>query len=220
MGIAYVQSDIASASGVMSLSKAYPGVNTAGNFLICAVDVYNNSGIPPDSVSDSAGNTWTLQPGSSIPFAISHVEIWTAENCLGGANTVTLHLLGGGGSNNPSITILEYSGILTSSSFDQQNLTSGTGIFVSSGNIITSGVSDLVVGFSTNVDSPVVETPNAGWNTRQPGFYDMTNVGVSTYNFMSTLNTSVRWTGYTMAFKGTSVVPPSPGASSVVCIMG
>jgi hypothetical protein len=108
MAIAFVQS-----AGVAGHSLAFTSNNTAGNLLILAV----GAGGAVTGVSDTRGNTWVkavnYDESSTILLA---TEIWYAENCAGGANTVSYT---GGFSSFEYMGIAEYSGVATSSSLDK-----------------------------------------------------------------------------------------------------
>src|ERR1700730_13977874 len=111
--IAFVQS---AQNGVFSpassLSKAFTSPNVAGNFLICAVRVYTGGGGTTTNVTDTNGNTGVKAPGSFVKAGLANVELWYAENCAGGSNTVTLSLPS---PFYPKFVIAEYSGVATSS---------------------------------------------------------------------------------------------------------
>src|SRR5258708_7470988 len=128
MGI-YVQSAANSASGTLAVACAYPGNNVAGNFLIAAVRVYNNGGGPGTiTVADTRGNTWIAAAGSPMTFgSFGNHLIFYCASCAAGANTVTVTCSVAGGSNFPSVTVLEYSGMATASPVDDHNSGTGTG---------------------------------------------------------------------------------------------
>jgi hypothetical protein len=76
-----------------SISKAFRANNTTGNLLVLAIGAWVSSGtIPTLTVSDSAGNTWTLL--DSTPTATgsgqSKAYLYYVSTCLAGANTVTV----------------------------------------------------------------------------------------------------------------------------------
>lgn len=220
MAIAFVQSGSAGASGALSISKAFPSPNTAGNFLIAAVHVFNNGPGPGTiTVTDSKGNTWTKATGSyTYGSGLGTEQIWYCENCAAGSNTVTA-TCGTSSSNFPGISIAEYSGMLTSSSFDAQNHGTGTGTSKSSGNVTATGLSDLLIALSDDVTGGSTETPGAGWTLRETGaFSEMLTriVSPGTYAYTSTMSGSVTWGAYVVAFKGTATLG---AAKPVVCIM-
>lgn len=136
MAIAFVQSARADAGSV-----AYGSNNTAGNLLVCCIGTAGDV----TNVTDTAGNTWVkaTDGGGSLLWG----DIWYVENCLSGANTVTLS---GGYSSHQEIAVLEYSGIATTSALDQAQCSAignvGLGQQPDSGNVTTTQADELLIG--------------------------------------------------------------------------
>lgn len=219
---AYVQSASNAAAGTLNVTCAYPSNNVGGNFLIVAVRVYNNGGGPGTvTVTDTQGNTWVQAAGSPMTFggAGNHL-IFYCTSCAAGANTVSVACSVAGGSNFPSLTILEYSAMVTVSPEEDHNSGTGTGTALSSGNVTTTAVQDLLVAISSNVTTSVTETPGAGWTQRQvvSGEHVTSDrfVTPGTYSFTATDSSSVTWGTFVVAFKATALV----GSNSVVIVMG
>jgi hypothetical protein len=137
MAIAFVQSD---ASG--SASIAFGSGNTAGNLLVAIIGTAGD----PTGVTDTAGNTWVKATEFYNGGTFIGIDIWYAKNCLSGANTVSFS--GGFGSPFDGIIVAEFSGIDTTSPFDQEQ--SAEGDFATatpnSGNITTTQADEVLIG--------------------------------------------------------------------------
>jgi hypothetical protein len=207
-GIAYVQSTTNSASTALTVAKAYTSNVTAGNLLVCILHVYNNGGGPGTiTVTDTLGNTWTHAPGGLSGYGgLGTDQIWYVASTLGGANTVTATCTTNGGSNYPGFTILEYSGITTSSPVEDHNQATANSSSSSSGNVTTANASELLLGYVTRVDASGSATPAAGWTTRETGDGQVSEkiVTPGTYSFSGTWPGAVTWGADVIAFKGAS----------------
>jgi hypothetical protein len=221
MSISYIQSATNSTSNTLAVAKAYASNNTAGNFLLAAVHIFNNGGGPGTvTVTDNNGNVWAQVPGNYNYGTNGFDSFWFVANCKAGANTVTATASLNGGSNNPSITILEYSGVNT---FEAQRTGTGTSTSTNSGSITVAGASELLVALSTNVTGATTETPAAGWTLRQAqgngGVYEQI-VTPGTFNYTSTLSPSETWGAYIIAFRSDPVVLVQSGAQFASLLSG
>lgn len=115
MAISRVNTTTTDITGQPFASFGIPTVAAGNSIIICIADGFFNTGSAP-SVSDGAGNTYTLQV-SAFTGTVGNpnrrnARIWTAFNTTGGASSVFINW---GSATNARIHVLEYSGIATSS---------------------------------------------------------------------------------------------------------
>lgn len=204
---AYIQSTFHNSSSSLTTAATYNSSNTAGNFLVATVHMYNNGGGPGTvTVTDNNGNVWS-QAGAYQYGTFGNESIWYAPNCNAGPNTVTVTATTNGGNNYPSMTILEYSNMATVSLVDGQSHNTGGGTATSSGNVTTSQY-DLLVGLETNVTAFTTYITGPGWTLRENGSGVVVDqIGpTGTYNFTGTESSGVTWGAFLVAFKS-NIVP-------------
>lgn len=132
-----VQANECTASVGQSISCSYTSGNTATDLLVataiytCTAHANCNSGGPP-TLTDTAGNTWTL---GQFFVSSREVDIWYVCSARAGANTLTLTGQLAAGSNGNILRIREFSGNATSACTDFGNTANqangGTSISVS-----------------------------------------------------------------------------------------
>jgi len=139
----------------------------AGNFIIAAAVAFSNPSYPTASISDTAGNTWTLATTTQVSNgALPVVYIWYAKNIKGGADTVSATWTSSGGGEEHELVVSEYSGVDTSNPLDQLNSVYSTGgTSISTGNITTANANDLLYSFMyfTPVSGTVVPSVSTNW---------------------------------------------------------
>jgi hypothetical protein len=91
--------------------------STAGNLLVAAF-CNRDSGSVITSVTDDASNSYVQAPGAYGTSTQLASDIWYAENCLGGATTVTFNISPTPGFNLGFCAVIEYSGVLSSGALD------------------------------------------------------------------------------------------------------
>ena len=163
MPVAFVQGNAGSNAGGTSLAVAFAANNAAGNFIIVSSG-WGSTTITA-SISDSAGNTYQTYVGHPVTDAGGgrRGQVWFAENCLAGANTVTVTCSAAVGKN---VEIHEYSGVATSASFDVvANATGGPSTTADSGNATTAQNNELLFGFCFT--GPVTFTAGTNYTLRQ-----------------------------------------------------
>ena len=107
--IAFAQSNSTVGSDVASVAVAFDSPNTAGNSIIVFAGAWNSSSVGNLSVSDSAGNAYTLIQSDSANFSgHSAVAVWYANSITAGDNTVTVTAASG---TDIDVIIAEYSGV-------------------------------------------------------------------------------------------------------------
>jgi len=178
---AFVQQNSGSlSSGAASVAVAFPSNVAAGDAILVTVASNNFSFSAPSSVTDSAGNTYTL-----IETAGGFCGLWLymASNVAGGATTVTVSW--GSNQANIYVAIAEYanvSGVLDASA-------SGGGAWGAStsagATITTTGVADLLFTACLSVDTLIPAAPPTGCTQRADvvslQIADETNVTAGTY---------------------------------------
>ncbi|MGA9673360.1 MAG: IPT/TIG domain-containing protein [Terracidiphilus sp.] len=145
-GVQFVQ--VASAtpqSTTASVPVAFSSPQTAGDLNVVIVG-WNDTTAAVQSVTDSAGNTYTLALGPTKGTGLSE-SIYYAKNILASsANTVTVTF--NQGATKPDVRILEYSGVATSNPLDVSTGASGNTYIADSGYVNTTAANELIVGGS------------------------------------------------------------------------
>jgi hypothetical protein len=160
-GITLVQGTNKDAGTTTSATLGFNSNNSAGNWIgVCIrAGVVNQS----FTVTDSNGNTYRTaiqlnETGDGNTFAVFY-----AENIAGGANTIRVSDTV---SATLSLTILEYSGVLTSGSLDVTAAAQGNSAIPNSGSATTTANGDLLLGTIMTSD-PATFTPSSGYRIEQ-----------------------------------------------------
>ena len=188
-----------------SNSVAFASNNTAGNFLVCTIC----SGGDITNVTDTAGNTWTKAVDQGQAALLLFTDIWYAENCAAGANTVTLS---GGFANFEHIAVAEYSGMATSTVLDQIASQNGNNTISepdSSGTPTTTQADELLIGAIGNnstrtVDpwgSSFTEQADQASNSRALSWGDRIVTVTDAYDASGTLSGITDWQCLIATFK-------------------
>ena len=163
--ISYVQGNYADPqSSPSTVSVTYTAAQTAGNLNVVVVG-WNDSTATVSSVTDTAGNVYTLAVG---PTAISGVEsqsIYYAKNIAAasaGANVVTVTFSVAAAF--PDIRVLEYGGADPTNPVDVTAASSGNSSTSSSGSVTTTNASDLI--FGANLVQSGTNGPGSGFTSR------------------------------------------------------
>jgi len=211
-------------STVSSLSAAYSSAQTAGDLNLVIVG-WNDTSAAVQSVTDSAGNTYTLAFGPTKGTGLSE-SIYYAKNILAsGSNTVTVTF--NQGATKPDVRILEYSGVATSNPLDVSTGASGSTYIADSGYVNTNAANELIVGASmvqgtTTVMAGAPFTPRVITSPNSDLAADrLVNVPGS-YHSWEPLNASGNWVMQVVTFKSAtastipfvSSVTPNSGAIS------
>jgi chitodextrinase len=162
-GIAYVQSNSTSPNNpsLTNLSTTFTAAQRAGDLNVVAVAWGTNASI--SSLTDTAGNTYTLAVGPTV-FGGQNA-IYYAKNIVAaaaGANTVTVTFSAAVG--DPDIRVAEYSGISTTSPLDVTVAATGSGTLTNSGSVTTTNANDLLVG--ANLVGSTTTGPGTGFTQR------------------------------------------------------
>jgi len=165
MAIAYVQSK-QGVNGFGDPTITFDSDNTAGNFIVCGVNIYLLDTVV--GVSDTRGNTYTLLLGPITGLGGISLTIYYAENIGAGANTVTADINANNGWN--QLTCGEYSGVATSGSADKSaSAVNDATVDWTSGNTATTTQNDeLIIGFGgSQNNAPASWTAGTSFTIRQ-----------------------------------------------------
>ena len=129
-------------SSVATVPVAYPGAQTQGDLNVVVVG-WNDTTSTVQSVSDSAGNTYSLAVGPTSGTGLRQ-SIYYSANIVGGSNTVTVTF--NQAAAYPDIRVLEYRGITT---LDVVAGASGSSASANSGSATTTSANELIFGANT-----------------------------------------------------------------------
>lgn len=164
MPYAHVQSTSAQRTGVSSTTLAYGSNLTAGNLAVVSLTYW---AVSISSISWSVGGSASPslavnnEGGSEVRSAIYY-----AANTSSGAHTISVNL---SGTNDITLMVHEYSGIVTSSPLDKTEVGNGTGTSITTATTTTLAQADNLVhsavGHSTG--SNITLSAGAGFTRRQ-----------------------------------------------------
>ncbi len=214
--ISYVQSNYATPqTPQMSVSVAYSTAQTAGDLNVIAVG-WNDSTSTVRSVTDSAGNTYTLAVGPTVQSGFGSQSIYYAKNIVAsaaGANSVVVTF--STAATAPDIRIFEYSGADRNNPVDVTAASSGNSGASNSGSATTTTAADLL--FSANLVFTSTTGPGSGFTQRlltQPdgdiGEDEMV-MNTGSYSGSAPLNGSGPWIMQMVAFR----TPSGPSLVSI-----
>jgi hypothetical protein len=145
-GINFVQGSSAQPTGTSQPSAPYNLAQTAGDLNVVVIGWADTSSTI-QSVTDNAGNTYTLAVGPTQGTGLTQ-SIYYAGNIVSSTgNTVTVRF--NSTPANPDLRIVEYSGADTTNPLDGAAGGSGTGSFADSGPVTPSSVGDMILGAAT-----------------------------------------------------------------------
>lgn len=176
--------------------------------------------VPPTSVSDDQGNTYTFlkDVANPIMFGGADVSLWVKQGCIGGAGKIKP--IFASPSANTTIILLEYAGLDTAQVADAVN-SAEVGFGTPTVPITTTFPDDLIVGLgfiqSGGVSTSTLTDRSGGF---QGGFgiagdQEQTPAGTPT---ITTDGTSSAWAIVVAALKIASAPPPSSG-KTVSCFI-
>lgn len=188
-------------ASVSSVNASYAVANATGSLLI-AVTSNVGTAATAVSLSDTAGNSWTMVASTSYPAYNQKTVIYAASNSKNSTNTVTAQF--GTSVNYPTLFLYEYRGAATSSPFDvsaTQNITSTSS--PSSGLASPSSGAELL--FSVMYSNPATEIPAAGTGFTLETTSSVSATYVEDRNIYVTGPVSADWT-YSVTAPDSSVV--------------
>jgi len=160
-------------------SKQFTFTGTSGSGTISATGAGNCLAVLISTCgyySDPSVSAVTLG-GSSDHFAQGADEItstlppgcyaWLDDNCAGGQTAIAITLTGGSGPFGTTVTVLEFSNVVTSSALDQTTggESSSFPTTFATGNVTTTQAEEVIIGFAATVGSspPSISGPSSGW---------------------------------------------------------
>jgi hypothetical protein len=217
-GINFVQVNSAQpTSPATTATINYPLAQTAGNLNVVIVG-WADATTTVQSVTDSAGNTYTLAFNPTVGIGLSQA-IYYAKNVVAAtSNTVTVTF--SAAAQSPDVRILEYSGLDPATPLDDTNGQSGNGTLLDSGTVITTVPGDLVVGASMAGGKVITASPTYTTVTTTPGGISVEHLigaAAGRLGATATQDASANWVMQAVAFKqagivqdfGISVTPPT-----------
>jgi len=211
---AFKQSKAVEVSKGTTASVAFTSANTVGDLIVVQV-LWSNTGAV--TLTDSRGNTYTAATARSTWSGDNSAQTFYAKNVAAGTNTVTAKFA----TTLSSYAIVqahEYSGLDKTNPLDGTSSGVGTSATANSGNVTTTGSSDLL--FAGGGALGALGTPPTGWtarlNTSGNRTADKITTAAGTYNFTSSA-TGNQWVMQLVAFKADSgstdtTAPTAPGS--------
>lgn len=217
-GISFVQVNSAHpASPAATAPVDYLLAQTAGNLNVVIIG-WDDATTTVQSVTDSAGNTYTLAFNPTVGIGISQAIYYAKNINAAVSNTVTVTF--NAPAQSPDVRILEYSGLDTVTPLDTGAGNSGTGTALDSGPITTSTAGDLVIASSTVGGIVAAAGPIFTTVTTTPNGFSVEHLvgpASETLDATATQDLNLDWVTQAVAFKqagpvldfGVSVLPPS-----------
>ena len=163
--ISYVQGNYSTPqSPQTAVAVTFAAAQSSGDLNIVVVG-WNDSTATVKSVTDRAGNGYTLAVGPTVISGVASQSIYYATNiaaAAAGANTVTVTFSVAAIS--ADIRILEYNGVATINALDVTAAQSGNSATSSSGSANTTGTTDLI--FGANLVISLTSGPGSGFTER------------------------------------------------------
>jgi hypothetical protein len=157
-GIGLVQENAVQASGVTSVSVAFPAANTTGNLVLAFVRM--SSATQTVTLNDSAGNTYIEAVAQVQSSDGSQVHLFYAKGIFGVANTVTATF--SSTNNHPWLAIYEYKGLNAANPLDQTAHAQGNSAAPNSGATATTTSANELVFAGMGLPSSYAGTQTAG----------------------------------------------------------
>jgi hypothetical protein len=197
---AYADPQTPSSTVTVTFTKA----QNAGDLNVVIVG-WNDSTATVNTISDSAGNAYTLAAGPTVLSGFLSQSIYYAKNIAASSagNVVTVKFTGSAAF--PDVRILEYAGIDTSIAVDRVAAASGSTSVSDSGALQTSNANDLLV--SGNMVYTASVTPGTGFTQRivtnpdADSAEDRVVSAVGTFNGTESLSSSGPWIAQMVAFR-------------------
>ena len=210
--ITMVQHTSRDAGTTNSATLAFPGVNTAGNFIAVIIRTSQNGQV--FTVSDTRGNTYRQALQFNETLDLTTLAIYYAENIAGGTNTVTVSDTLGG---TMRLAILEYAGVATANALDGTATAQGISAIPNSGALTTTANGDLIVGMVSTAN-PATFTAGSGYTIQErvPAsgsklmVEDRLQATPGSVNVTGTLSASDTWGAAAAAFRAGAGGPPPP----------
>jgi Galactose oxidase-like, Early set domain/Bacterial Ig domain/Fibronectin type III domain/Kelch motif len=208
-----VASGVPQSSSVESMVVTFAAAQTAGDLNVVIVG-WNDATSTVSSVTDTSGNQYTLAAGPISASGLSQA-IYYAKNIAGaakGANQVTVVFAAAAAF--PDVRIVEYAGIDPVNAMDNNATGAGSSATSTSGSVLTSNATDLLVG--ANTVATTTTGPGSGYTSRtitNPNgdiVEDQVVTAVGTYSATAPLRPAGAWIMQMVAFRAAGSPPPGP----------
>ncbi len=146
-----------------SLSGSFPTQTNGGDLLVLSASEYNGATNHITSVTDTAGNKWTLIGSYNVSGHNSNGEMWYAAN-TSPTLTVTVH---NGSAAFVSFEVQEFAGVASTSPLDVSTGTSNTSTTPNSGTATSTAPNELAVGFiAGHNNAQAISVTSAGYTVQ------------------------------------------------------
>lgn len=193
----------AEGSGHSLTSVSFAGPNEAGDLLIAVVSVLNN---PSASISltDTAGNAWAEVANPAYPAYGEQIGIFAATDAKAGSNTVNLSFSTTTSNETRWLSVYEYRGAATSSSFDAWSTALQPDTATpSSGEAYPTSTAELALGVVYSNPFTTAPAAGSGYTVETTSTYAATSVEDG--DIFVTGGVSAGWT-YAQAVSSTATV--------------
>jgi RHS repeat-associated protein len=160
----FLQTNFACPASSQSVAVSFTAVQTAGDLNVVVVG-WTDDVTGVTSVTDTAGNTYTLALGPTVLVGTVSQSIYYAKNIVhsaAGANAVTVVFSGVAPA--PDIRVVEYGGLDTSSPLDVTAVGIGNSAASTTGAVTTGNASDLLV--ASNYVQAITNQAGTGFTSR------------------------------------------------------
>lgn len=193
----------ANASGQSLASVSFIAPNEAGDLLIAVASVLNNPSATI-SVSDTAGNNWTMVANPSYAAYGEQIGIFAAANARAAADTVDISFSTTTSNETRWLSVYEYRGAATSSSFDASSTQlQPDNISPSSGSAYPTSSTELIFGVIYSNPFPAPPSAGSGFTVETTSTYSATSV--EDEDLYVTGGVSANWS-YAQAVSSTATV--------------
>jgi hypothetical protein len=208
-----VASVVPQSPSVENMVVTFAAAQTAGDLNVVIVG-WNDTSSIISSVSDTSGNMYTLAAGPISASGLSQA-IYYAKNIAGaakGANQVTVVFAAAAAF--PDVRIVEYTGIDPVNAMDNNATSAGSNATSTSGSVLTSNATDLLVGANTVLTT--TSGPGSGYTSRtitNPNgdiVEDQVVTAAGTYSATAPLRPAGAWVMQMVAFRAAGSPPPGP----------
>jgi IPT/TIG domain-containing protein len=207
-GVNFMQVNSAQPASPATIATVnYTLAQTAGNLNVVVVG-WADATATVQSVTDNAGNTYTLSFPATVGNGLSQAIYYARSIVAAGSNTVTVTF--SAAAQSPDVRILEYSGLDTVSPLDDTSGQSGNGTLLDSGVVLTNFAGDLVVGASMAGGKVVTASPIFTTVTTTPGGISVEHLpgpAATSLDAVAIQDSSANWVMQAVSFKQAGVVP-------------
>jgi hypothetical protein len=195
------------------VSAAFTGVQAAGNLNVVIIGWYNTTS-QVTSVTDTAGNTYTLAAGPTIESTAGTQVIYYAANIQAAAAGNSITVTFNAAVPYPDLRIAEYAGVNPNSPLDTGSEATGSSQISNSGAFVTSHAYDLIV--AGNYVTSTTTSSGPGFTNRGITYPDGSIIEdrivtvAGSYSAQAIMNPGF-WIMQAVAFRGGT----APGADTV-----